>query len=101
VTSTPSTGNKNTGHEDVMGKFGHGKMNKRGECLIEFCRDSDLVIKNTMFKHKTRCKTSWSSLDGKTKNLIDYILLSTCWKRSVLNTVMLAVGDFDSKHCHV
>ena len=91
-------GNNHTGHEDVMGKFGHGKMNRRGERLIEFCRDSDLVITNTLFKHRPRRKTSWTSPDGKTKNLIDYILVSRRWKTSVLNTVTLAGGDFDSDH---
>ena len=34
-------GHSNDGLEDVMGKFGHGRQNHRGEMLIEFCRDNE------------------------------------------------------------
>ena len=44
--------------EDAMGKFSHGQFTKRDEHLIEFCRDSDLVITNTFFKHGARHKTT-------------------------------------------
>lgn len=91
-------GDDPSGNEDVMGKFGHGQLNKRGERLMEFCRDSDLVITNTFFKHRARRKTTWTSPDGRTQNLIDYILVSRRWKSSITNTVTLAGGDFDSDH---
>ena len=91
-------GNDSARNEDVMGKFGLGRLNKRGERLIEFCRDSDLAITNTLFKHRERRKATWTSPDGKTRNLIDYVLVSRRWKSSVLDTVTLAGGDFDSDH---
>ena len=38
------------GREDrVVGKFGLGKRNNRGERLIEFCKSQNLVITNTWF----------------------------------------------------
>ena len=81
-----------------MGKFGHGRQNHRGEMLIDFCRDNELFITNTMFRHRERRKVTWRSPDGRTANMIDYILVSKRWKSSVLNTVSIADGDFDSDH---
>ena len=91
-------GNTYIGHEDVTGKFGNGQKNRRGKRLIELCRDRDLVITYTLFKRRPRRKISWTSLDGKTKNSIDYIVVSRRWKMSVLNAVTLAGGDFDRDH---
>ncbi|KAK2709623.1 hypothetical protein QYM36_013330 [Artemia franciscana] len=91
-------GHSNDGPEDVMGKFGHGRENHRGEMLIDFCRDNELFITNTMFRHRERRKVTWRSPDGRTTNMIDYILVGKRWKSSVLNTVSIAGGDFDSDH---
>ena len=41
-------------------------------------------------------KVTWRSPDGHTANMIDYILVGKRWKSSVLNTVSIAGGDFDS-----
>ena len=79
---------------DVLGRFGLGRRNARGERLLEFCRDNDLFVTNSMFKHRKRRKAP----DGKTTNLIDYVLISKRWKSSVTNTTALPGGDFDSDH---
>ena len=68
-------GLSNDGLEDVMGKFGRGRQNHRGEMLIEFCRDKEIFITNTMFRHRKRRKVTWRSPDGCTANMIDYILV--------------------------
>ena len=39
---------------DVCGRYGLGTLNERGERLINFCRDHDLFITNTAFKHHER-----------------------------------------------
>ena len=36
-----------------MGKFGLGRFNKRRERLIEFYRDNDMTIINTLRKQRT------------------------------------------------
>src|SRR6476469_8633140 len=36
----------------VIGKFGLGKRNDRGEWLIEFCKSKNLVISNTWFEQE-------------------------------------------------
>ena len=35
-----------------MGKYGYGKCNDRGEALLEFDLDNDMVICNTLFQQK-------------------------------------------------
>ena len=91
-------GSDNSGNEDVMGKFGIGQINGRGERLTEFCRDNELFITNTMFKHRRKRKVTWWSPNGRTANMIDYILVSSRWKSSFTDTVTLGGGDFDSDH---
>ena len=91
-------GMDNTGRSDIMGTFGHGKLNARGERLLDFCRENELFLTNTIFKHRHRRKVTWRSPDGKTENMIDYILISKRWKSSVLDTVALPGADFDSDH---
>src|SRR6476619_4941131 len=45
----------------VVGKFGLGKRNDRGERLIEFCNSQNLVITNTWFEQEKRRKYTWKS----------------------------------------
>jgi len=66
--------------------------------LIDFCRENQLFITNTMVRHRERRKVTWRSPDGRSANMIDYILVGKRWKSSVLNTVSIAGGDFDSDH---
>ncbi|KAK2707713.1 hypothetical protein QYM36_015417 [Artemia franciscana] len=77
---------------------GMGGKNHRGEMLIEFCQDNKLFIMNTMFHHREQRKVIWRSPDGRTANMIDYIPVGKQWKSSVLNTVSIAGGDFNSDH---
>ena len=37
--------------EDVVGKFGIGNRNERGDRLIEFCQINNLTISNAWFQH--------------------------------------------------
>ncbi|KAK2713738.1 hypothetical protein QYM36_009575, partial [Artemia franciscana] len=91
-------GHSNDGPGDVMGKFGHGCQNHRGEILIDFCWDNELFITNTMFCHREQRKVTRRSPDGRTANMIYLILVGKRWKSSVLSTVSIASGDFDSDH---
>ncbi|KAK2189384.1 hypothetical protein NP493_108g04055 [Ridgeia piscesae] len=42
----------------VMGKHGIGKCNSKGELLLALCSEFDLIVMNTMFKHKDERKTT-------------------------------------------
>ena len=43
----------------VLGKFGLGKRNDRGERLIEFCKSRNLVIANTWFEGEEGGECAW------------------------------------------
>ena len=56
-----------------VGNFGYGDKNDRGERLLEFALEHDMMICNTKFQQKDCRKWTWRSNDGKTKNMIDMI----------------------------
>ena len=78
-------GNDNTDWKSVMGKYGYGDRNERGERLLEFATVHDLYICNTKFQHKPNRKRIWASSDGIHKNMIDLIFIQRRWKTSVTN----------------
>ncbi|XP_037872508.1 uncharacterized protein LOC119629720 [Bombyx mori] len=63
-----------TKEDKILGKFGYGKRNERGEKLIEFAFEHKLSIMNTYFKMRQNRKWTWKSPNGKVKNELDYIL---------------------------
>ena len=58
-----------------MGNFGYGDKNDRGERLLEFALEHDMMICNMKFQQKDCRKWTWRSNDGKTRNMIDMILI--------------------------
>ena len=67
-------GSRNQGEENVMGKFGFGTRNERGQRLIEFALRSKLFIANSKFKKNINRKWTWRNPDGTIKNEIDFIM---------------------------
>src|SRR6476661_6079280 len=59
----------------VVGKFGLGKRNDRGESLIEFYKSQHLVITNTWFEQEKRRRYTWKSPGDLRTYQIDYILV--------------------------
>ena len=80
------------------GRYGLGECNERGEILIDFCKTNNLSILNTLLSHHPRRLYTWTSPDGKTKNQIDFIMISQKWKSSVKNTKTLPGADCNSDH---
>ena len=72
---------------EVYGRYGLAMQNDRGEWLLEICRDHDLFITNTAFKHHGSRRYTWQSPGGDYKNHIDFILVKKKrWKTCVENS---------------
>ncbi|CAF1671832.1 unnamed protein product, partial [Adineta ricciae] len=91
-------GSDNTDWKFVMGKYGYGDRNERGERLLEFATVHNLYICNTRFEHKSNRKWTWASPDGIHKNMIDLILIQRRWKTSVTNCRTFQSADISSDH---
>lgn len=80
------------------GKFGLGQRNERGERLLQFAEENNLVISNTFFQNHPRRLYTWISPDGRYRNQIDYIMISSRWKSSIRNIHTLPGADCGSDH---
>lgn len=88
---------QSTDHDDdVMGKFGFGIRNERGKRLLEFARQNQLFIANTMFKKKNYRRHTWSI--SATKNEIDFIMIRKDQKKLVKNIEVMNRFDYKSDH---
>ncbi|KAJ2938172.1 hypothetical protein O0L34_g18512 [Tuta absoluta] len=52
----------------IMGRYGYGQRNERGEILLEYAMEYKLSIMNTFFKKRDSRKWTWLSPDSNTKN---------------------------------
>ena len=83
---------------EVLGRYGHGERNERGQTLVDFCAEHKLVITNTLFRLHNRHRYTWKSPDGITRTQIDYIMISKQWKQSISNARTCLSADCDSDH---
>ena len=86
------TGREWKSYPENIGRYGKGEMNSNGKELLEFCHRQNLVLTNTLFKHKMSHRTTWESPATSTdkerrnpyRNQIDYIMIKTS-QRHTLN----------------
>jgi len=90
-------GDENT--RAVIGRYGIGQRNERGDRLLDFCYVNNLCITNTRFKQAkiSRCWT-WESPDRRTHNQIDYIIVSQKLIGSIRNSRAFPSADCGSDH---
>ncbi|CAF4468868.1 unnamed protein product, partial [Rotaria magnacalcarata] len=91
-------GSDNTHWESVMGRYGYGDRNERGDRLLEFAALHNPYICNTRFQQKANRKWTWASPDGVHKNMIDLVLIQKRWKSSVTNCRTFQSADISSDH---
>ena len=77
-----------------MGRFGKGEVNENGYELLDFCMRNNLILTNTVFKHKLSHITTWKSPEipsatckngelrrNPIRNQIDFVIVrNTCMK---------------------
>ena len=82
----------------VTGKLGLGVQNEAGQSLTEFGQENALVMANTLFQQHKRRLYTWTSLDGRHQNQIDYILCSQRWRSSTQSAETRPGSDCGSDH---
>ncbi|XP_050514333.1 craniofacial development protein 2-like [Diabrotica virgifera virgifera] len=87
---------------DLIGGYGLGESNERGDRLYQFCQEHDMIIANTWFKlHKRRLYTWKGPGDNSLhiiRNQIDYILVNKRFKNGVKRSTTYPGADIGSDH---
>jgi len=84
--------------DDVIGSYGLGEVNERGERLKDFCEMHDLLITNTFFKNPPRRLYTWMSPGDIARNQIDYVIVNRRFRNAVLNAKAYPGADCNSDH---
>ena len=106
------TGSGHTQFPENIGKYGKGHMNSSGECLLEYAKENNLVLTNTLFQHKLAHRTTWTSIertndhrsvDGTIRrnpyrNQIDYIITKTMHRALIRDS--RSYGGIDTRTDH-
>ena len=62
---------------EIVGKFGLGTQNERGERWVNWCKANGFTITNTWFEQHPRRLWTWRSPGDGVKNQIDHIAIKT------------------------
>ena len=73
-------------------------LNKHYLVHLEFCNINNLTVVNTLFQHHPRHLYTWASPDKKTRNQIDYFMISKKWRGSLQNAKTRPGSDCNSDH---
>ncbi|PIK53623.1 endonuclease-reverse transcriptase [Apostichopus japonicus] len=64
----------------VLGPYGYGERNERGDRLIDFCTSNNLTAAHTWFRKRPSRKVTWTSRANNARNAIDHILIDCATK---------------------
>lgn len=88
--------------EDVVGEYGIGNRNERGDTLVQFCQEENFFICNTWYKLPARRLYTWKSPQDSPRNpirnQIDYILAPKRYRNGVLSAKTYPGADVGSDH---
>jgi endonuclease/exonuclease/phosphatase family metal-dependent hydrolase len=95
--------NAKVGREDIFkltvrNESSHKISNDNGVRVVNFATSKNLVVKSTMFPHRSIHKYTWTSPDGKMHNQIDHILIDRRRHSSILDDRSFRGADCDSDH---
>jgi len=66
----------------VTGKFGLLTKNQRGDRLVEFCKETDMIITNTLLSQPKQKRYTWTMPAGGKRYQLYYILVKKKTYRS-------------------
>ena len=85
-------------YHDIVGPWGLGTRNDRGDTLVQWCEQKDLFIANTWFCQHPRRLWTWRNPDDNTRNQIDYITVNKRFRNSVTKVKCFPGADCNSDH---
>ena len=68
---------------EIVGDFGLGRRNERGDRWVEWCTEQTQVIMNTWFRKHVRHLYTWKSPGDQYRNQIDYITFNARFRNAV------------------
>eukprot|EP00794_Sanderia_malayensis_P010172 gene10172-11213_t len=106
------TGNGHVEYPKFIGRYGKGQMNNNGKYLAELIAQNDLVLTNTLFKHKMSHRVTWEcperikdhndksgeKRNNPYRNQIDYIMISHQHRNFVTNSRSYSGIDTKTDH---
>ncbi|VEN57771.1 unnamed protein product [Callosobruchus maculatus] len=88
--------------ENVVGKYGLGERNTRGDILVQFCQEENLAIANTWFQLPSRRLYTWQSPqhneNNTVRNQIDFILINHRYRNGIQGVKAYPGADINSDH---
>lgn len=82
----------------VVGAFGLGTRNERGDRLVDFCKQYDLVVTNTYQNIHRKKMYTWKMPGDIGRYQIDYILVRKRFRNQVRRCKTYPGADVDSDH---
>ena len=84
----------------VIGRHGPNEKNENGERLLDFCALNNLVVTNTLFKHRSCHQYTWfhPAEEGVAGHILDYILVNHRFRSSILDTRVFRKTYLQSDH---
>ena len=76
----------------------HQVSNDNGVRIVNFATSKNLVVKSTMFPHRSIHKCTWTTPDGQTHNQIDHILIDMRRHSSIIDLRSFRGGGCDTDH---
>ena len=85
----------------IIGNYGLGEQNERGQRLIEFCNENTMVIMNTWFQQPLHRMYTWKRPGDISRNQIDYIMINQTFQNCVKQVRTYPGADINSDHSPV
>lgn len=88
--------------EKIVGEYGLGERNDRGDTLVQFCQEENFIITNTWFKLPARRLYTWQAPGHNDTNIvrnqIDYILVRERFRNGIHGVRTYPGTDVNSDH---
>ncbi|ELT96916.1 hypothetical protein CAPTEDRAFT_203287 [Capitella teleta] len=77
----------------IISRNGVGKCNSKGELLLQFCSEHQLLITNTVFRLPHRNRTTWMDPRSRHWHLIDCVIIRQQDRQDVRVTKSMCAGS--------